>query len=102
MKGENPGKLLSADSENKDAPLDGMVQSANELLHFAESKDNTFLRQTYSYRSMKGDPFEDTYEATMFHVVNHSTYHRGQLTTMLRQAGVTALAATDLIHYLRM
>jgi uncharacterized damage-inducible protein DinB len=78
-----------------------MVQSSNDLLHFAASKGDTFLRQTYSYRNMKGDPFEDTYEVTMFHVVNHSTYHRGQLTTMLRQAGVAALAATDLIHYLR-
>lgn len=34
------------------------------------------------------------------HVVNHGTYHRGQVTTMLRQVGAEA-PATDLIHYYR-
>ena len=29
------------------------------------------------------------------HVFNHATYHRGQLTTMLRQLGETKIPATD-------
>ncbi len=37
---------------------------------------------------------------TLQHLVNHSTYHRGQVTTMLRQLGA-APAATDLILYYR-
>jgi uncharacterized damage-inducible protein DinB len=32
------------------------------------------------------------------HVVNHSSYHRGQVTTMLRQLGFAA-PATDLVLY---
>jgi uncharacterized damage-inducible protein DinB len=31
-------------------------------------------------------------------VVNHSTYHRGQAASMLRQMGI-APAATDLLRY---
>jgi uncharacterized damage-inducible protein DinB len=34
------------------------------------------------------------------HVVNHSTYHRGQIATMLRQLGTKAIP-TDLIAYHR-
>lgn len=34
------------------------------------------------------------------HVVNHSSYHRGQLTTLLRQVGATP-PATDFIVFLR-
>jgi uncharacterized damage-inducible protein DinB len=34
----------------------------------------------------------------MYHVVNHSTYHRGQLTTMLRQLGARPIA-TDLLVF---
>jgi uncharacterized damage-inducible protein DinB len=34
------------------------------------------------------------------HVVNHSTYHRGQVTTMLRILGAAA-PATDLILFYR-
>jgi uncharacterized damage-inducible protein DinB len=32
------------------------------------------------------------------HVVNHSSYHRGQVTTMLRQLGAAA-PTTDLIYW---
>jgi uncharacterized damage-inducible protein DinB len=36
----------------------------------------------------------------MRHVVNHSTYHRGQLAMMLRQLG-QAPPSTDFTRYLR-
>jgi uncharacterized damage-inducible protein DinB len=36
----------------------------------------------------------------MQHVVNHSSYHRGQVTTLLRQLGAKPVA-TDLITYYR-
>jgi uncharacterized damage-inducible protein DinB len=32
------------------------------------------------------------------HIVNHSTYHRGQLTTLLRQLGAQP-CATDFLYY---
>lgn len=34
-------------------------------------------------------------------VFNHSTFHRGQLVTMLRQAGITKIPATDFIEFTR-
>jgi uncharacterized damage-inducible protein DinB len=36
----------------------------------------------------------------MQHVVNHGTYHRGQITTLLRQLGAQPIL-TDLMHYYR-
>jgi uncharacterized damage-inducible protein DinB len=35
------------------------------------------------------------------HVVNHATYHRGQVTTLLRQLGAPPPASMDLITYYR-
>ena len=35
------------------------------------------------------------------HVVNHATYHRGQVTTMLRQLGAPAPKPQDLIRFYR-
>ncbi len=37
----------------------------------------------------------------LHHVFNHSTYHRGQLVTMLRQAGATDIPGTDFIRFAR-
>jgi uncharacterized damage-inducible protein DinB len=37
-----------------------------------------------------------------FHIMNHSSFHRGQLVTMLRNAGFEGkMPRTDMIVYLR-
>jgi len=36
----------------------------------------------------------------VLHLVNHGSYHRGQVTSLLRAAGVTPVG-TDLVHYYR-
>ena len=43
---------------------------------------------------------EKEYEIVL-HVFNHGTYHRGQLVTMLRQAGVDEIPGTDFIIMIR-
>jgi uncharacterized damage-inducible protein DinB len=35
------------------------------------------------------------------HVVNHGSYHRGQVATMLRQLGATPAQSTDMIAFFR-
>jgi uncharacterized damage-inducible protein DinB len=85
----------------KDEALDGLIKSSHDFIDFVKSKDGEFLASRYRYNNLKGEPFEDSYEDTLFHVVNHSTYHRGQLINMLRDLGITSLPGTDLIHFLR-
>lgn len=58
------------------------------------------LGRSIAYRNTRGDPFENTMGQMLRHVVNHSTYHRGQVVTMLRQLGAGAVG-TDLIQYYR-
>ena len=53
-----------------------------------------------SYRLFSGDPDTRPLGELMRHVVNHSTYHRGQLVTMLRQLGRTP-PSTDYVRWLR-
>ena len=52
------------------------------------------------YRNVKGETFQTPVWQIVLHVVNHATYHRGQITTLLRQLG-RAPVATDLILYYR-
>ena len=35
------------------------------------------------------------------HVVNHGTYHRGQVATMMRQLGAKPAESTDMIVFFR-
>ena len=52
------------------------------------------------YKSFAGDPFSSTLGQIVRHVVNHGTYHRGQVATMLRQLGAQAVSS-DLISFYR-
>jgi uncharacterized damage-inducible protein DinB len=48
------------------------------------------------YRSTRGDLYRKDFGAVIVHFFNHQTHHRGQLSTLLTQAGVD-LGVTDLI-----
>ena len=49
--------------------------------------------------SFKGDTFTRPLGETLVHIVNHGTYHRGQVATLLRQLGKIP-ASTDYLLYL--
>lgn len=53
-----------------------------------------------AYRTTSGQPFEQPLGQMLRHVVNHSSYHRGQVVTMLRQLGAEP-PPTDLILFYR-
>ncbi len=81
--------------------LEGFAQSPKTLKLFVESKGIDFLSTTVKYKNLKGDSLEDRVEDIMFHIVNHGTYHRGQVTTLLHQVGITKIQSMDIIFYLR-
>jgi uncharacterized damage-inducible protein DinB len=45
------------------------------------------LEEPISYRNFAGQALTYSLRRLLTHCVNHSTYHRGQITTMLRQLG---------------
>ena len=50
------------------------------------------------YRSLQGVAYEAPLWQLVQHVANHSTYHRGQVIAMLKQAGARVVS-TDLVLY---
>ncbi|BCS32243.1 diguanylate cyclase [Luteitalea sp. TBR-22] len=54
-----------------------------------------------AYRLLNGQPGENTIAELVQHLVNHGTYHRGQVVTMLRQLGATPPASMDLVAFFR-
>lgn len=71
-----------------------------EFATFLAALTEARLSEVLEYRNTKGEPYAEPLWQLMRHVVNHSTYHRGQITTMLRQLGAMP-ASTDLIRYFR-
>jgi uncharacterized damage-inducible protein DinB len=64
-------------------------------------KSDVELEQEIDYRLLNGQPGRSIFWNMVQHVVNHGTYHRGQVTTLLRQLGAAPPKSTDLITYYR-
>ena len=58
------------------------------------------LDEIIVYRNSKGDEFQNSIREIFFHFINHSTYHRGQIAMLMKQAGVEPIN-TDYIFYKR-
>ena len=71
-----------------------------EQAAFIKDLTDADIERLIEYANLKGDRFINPLGPLMQHLVNHSTYHRGQVTTMLRQLGATPVS-TDLVTFLR-
>ena len=59
------------------------------------------LDRVHQYRLMNGTEGTAALWQMVAHLVNHATYHRGQVTTMLRQLGGRAPQSTDMTTFFR-
>jgi uncharacterized damage-inducible protein DinB len=74
-----------------------MAEDSGRLwLEFIEGTEN--FNRELTYRNYTGDPYINNVEMIMIHLVNHSTYHRGQIALLLRQEKLEPIN-TDFITY---
>src|SRR5438093_8980163 len=71
-----------------------------ERLGWLAGFDEPRLAATLAVRPSSGGEYVHTFRQMFRHVVDHSTYHRGQLVTLLRQLGLTP-PSTGLILFYR-
>ncbi|VFA40895.1 DinB family protein [Chryseobacterium indologenes] len=81
------------------------LESLQEIDHknFLKSIDiisNLDLDKRIEYQNSRGTKFENSIFEMLFHAVNHSTYHRGQINSLLKQNGLAPIL-TDYIFYKR-
>lgn len=66
--------------------------------YFAGLKEEALARPV-TYTNLKGETWTYPLWRTLLHLVNHQTYHRGQVTTLLRQLGVQPVQIDYLVAH---
>jgi uncharacterized damage-inducible protein DinB len=80
-------------------PIQGLAAiERKNFEHSIQILDKFELNQTFQYLNSKGQVFNNNLHDILFQVINHSTYHRGQIATEFRQIGLEPLL-TDYIYY---
>jgi uncharacterized damage-inducible protein DinB len=101
FQGRSPSAL--PDTKQFDTVLDlreHWLSQEARLLAFVKGLTQEDLDRVIEYQTMKFGAYRNPLWESMQHVVNHGTYHRGQVTTLLRQLGARPML-TDLMHFYR-
>ena len=98
-KGHSPRSLWDGSQfPTFDAVRTRWAEVEREITEFVRDVPEERLNEVITYTNTKGEEWSYTLGHMMQHVVNHSTYHRGQVTTMLRQLGARPVM-TDFLAY---
>jgi uncharacterized damage-inducible protein DinB len=98
-KGESPPALPEwATAPSPQVLRQKLSEVEAERSAFLVSLADQDVQQTITYRNLKGEEWRYLLAHLLLHLVNHSTYHRGQIATMLRQVGATP-PPTDLLIF---
>jgi uncharacterized damage-inducible protein DinB len=71
-----------------------------ERQEFLSSLSDETLQDRLNFHDMAGTAYSEPFAHLLQHLVNHGTYHRGQVTTMLRQMGAEAVSL-DMVYFFR-
>ena len=101
--GESPKALIKADIfPDVPALREAWVELEAKMRAFLDVMGHRdALDQVIPYTLFSGDRGESPFWQMLQHVVNHASYHRGQITTMLRQIGAAPPKQMDLIAFYR-
>jgi uncharacterized damage-inducible protein DinB len=100
--GTSPTKLLTTDTYPDLAAL-GMawVENETKLRAFLEELGEQGVDRVFQFTLLNGQSGAMPFWQMLQHVVNHATYHRGQVTTMLRQLGAEPPKSLDMVAFYR-
>ncbi len=84
---------------NKSDLIEIWKNASENLKNYVSNVSEEDLQETFAYKNLKGEDFSRVKYQAIAHVLNHSTYHRGQLVNYLRQVGFTSVETTDLIYF---
>ena len=102
LKGEKSQGFLKPDRiSDVDAARNEWAELEREMREQLARLGPEAVERTIEYQDLRGNDQSDVLWQMLQHVVNHGTYHRGQITTMLRQLDAAPPKSMDLITFYR-
>jgi uncharacterized damage-inducible protein DinB len=85
---ETPARVENQDDyPNRDSVLQRWPLVHSAITDFLGTQTPKSLARDVQYRNLKGELFSLPLADLMLHLIDHATYHRGQLNTMIKKAG---------------
>ena len=89
------------DGQNTKQISEDIVLSSTYYIDKIQTMDINDFDKNINYKLLSGDKGQSSIFNIIHHVMNHSTYHRGQLVTMGRELGISDPPKTDFMEFIR-
>jgi uncharacterized damage-inducible protein DinB len=102
LRGISPRSLLAPKTIGSAAALRRSWKALEQdLRRFVRASGDDVTSEIIDYKMRNGNRERSSVRDIIMHIVNHGSYHRGQVVTMLRQLGAKPPQSMDLIEYCR-
>ncbi len=100
--GSSPAALLPSDRfPDLVAIRSAWAELEASMRAFVDGLGEDGVARVVDYKLLSQQPGSSPFWQMLQHVVNHASYHRGQVTTMLRQIGAQPGKSMDMIAFYR-
>jgi uncharacterized damage-inducible protein DinB len=100
--GVSPGQLLTGAQFPSLASLrTAWVDHERKMRAFLEDLGEEGVARVFSFKLLSGQDASSPFWQMLQHIVNHGSYHRGQVTTKLRQLGAAPAKSMDMMAFYR-
>jgi uncharacterized damage-inducible protein DinB len=99
--GESPTLLTGAAFPDLAAVRRAWAGHEAKMRAFVSDLGDAGVDRVFEFKMFSGQPTAAPFWQMLQHVVNHGTYHRGQITTKLRQLGAQPAKSLDMIAFYR-
>ncbi|PQB03945.1 DinB family protein [Aureitalea marina] len=76
------------------------LHDLNDSLHHQslEILEGTDLSKEVIYSNSRGQAFNNTVAQILYHLINHGTYHRGQIMILMSEAGIQTFGSDYVVY----
>ena len=97
---DGTGVAVMKENHTVEGLLEEWTLITDKWTQLVTEKSPEAFNEVISYHTTKGVPYEDQFFEIVIHLIDHSTYHIGQMMNAIRSLGLAPIA-TNYIHYLR-
>jgi uncharacterized damage-inducible protein DinB len=100
--GDSPAALLTGAAFPDLATVRrAWTEHERKMRAFLDELGEAGITRAIGFKMLTGQPASSPFWQMLQHLVNHGSYHRGQVTTMLRQLGAQPAKSLDMIAFYR-
>ncbi|MDO8368115.1 MAG: DinB family protein [Saprospiraceae bacterium] len=82
--------------------FEGVLRQSEEFAGYVQDLPDAKFQEICTFKLLNGTEDSRPRSKMIYHCMNHSTYHRGQIVTMARNLGLSDPPSTDYIKYVRL